>query len=45
MSMGWIRYRLSVPSRTSRAIPPASPGMLENIRLMCVSRRYAIISR
>ena len=39
MSSGWIRYRLSVPSRMSRAIPPARPGMLENIRLMCVSSR------
>ena len=39
MSTGWIRYRLSVPSRMSRAMPPARPGMLENIRLMWVSSR------
>ena len=32
MSIGWIKYFLIVPSRTSRAIPEARPGMLENAR-------------
>ncbi len=39
MSIGWRRYLLSVPSRMSRAMPPARPGMLENIRLMFTRRR------
>ncbi len=33
MSMGWMRYFLTVPSRMSRAMPEASPGMLENARV------------
>ena len=39
MSIGCSRYFLRLPSRMSRAMPVASPGMLENIRLMCTSSR------
>ena len=38
MSIGWMRYFLTVPSRMSRAMPEARPGMLENARLIIVSR-------
>ena len=38
MSIGWMRYFLTVPSRISRAMPEASPGMLEKARLSIVSR-------
>ena len=38
MSIGWMRYFLTVPSRMSRAMPVASPGMLENDRTIIVSR-------
>ncbi len=38
MSIGWIRYFFTVPLRMSRAMPEASPGMLENARLIIVSR-------
>ena len=38
MSMGWMRYFLIVPSRMSRAMPVARPGMLEKARTIMVSR-------
>ena len=38
MSMGWIRYFLTDPDRISLAMPEARPGMLENARLIIVSR-------
>ncbi len=38
MSIGWIRYFLTVPSRMSRAMPEASPGILENARVTIVKR-------
>ena len=39
MSIGCSRYFLRLPSRMSRAIPVAKPGMLENMRLTCTSNR------
>ena len=36
---GLDQVALEVPSRISRAMPPARPGMLENIRLMLVRSR------
>ena len=38
MSIGWMRYFLTVPLRMSRAMPVARPGMLENARAIIVSR-------
>ncbi len=38
MSTGCSRYFLIVPSRMSRAMLEASPGMLEKARLTLVSR-------
>ena len=39
MLSGCNRYFLSVPSRISRAMPVARPGMLLNMRLMWTSSR------
>ena len=36
--MGWIRNFLISPLRIWSAIPEASPGILENARLIIVSR-------
>ena len=38
MSTGWVRNFFTLPSRMSRAIPEARPGMLENARPTIVSR-------
>src|SRR5437764_1203803 len=43
MSIGCSRYFLRLPSRMSREMPVARPGMLENMRLTCTSSRYAIM--
>ena len=37
-SIGWTRYFLISPLRICSAMPPARPGMLENARLIIVSR-------
>src|SRR5260370_40732115 len=42
-SNGCMRYFLSDPSRISCAMLMASPGMLENMRLIWTRSRYEII--